>query len=282
MADPFASPWLKWAQAVVDAEVLEEHINELAGQGVLKMQIRLAQEYDPKRRCIVITAGEVPRVFPVGWGLLLGNIVHNSRSSLDHLAWGLYKRGRTPNLSASAEQGVYFPIATSPEQFNGWIRGKRPKLPGVRRADIAVVRRYQPYARGKRLVDQHVFRVLDELAKADKHRVIQPVQAVPERTRFTVLSVRDCVITRLRTQMRRVALEPGAELVRFYVRKIGPDPQIDVEPTFAVDPTVDGRFTFEEWSDTTLGLIKQLLREFAAPPPEIHTMLDTTPHKSLP
>lgn len=283
MAEPFDSPWLKWAQAVVDAEVLEKHINDLAGQGVLQIKIRLAQEYDAKRHCIVITAGpEVPRVFPVSWGLLLGNIVHNCRSSLDHLAWALYKRGRTPNLTDWQEQGVYFPIATSRDQFNGWIRGKRPKLPGVRRTDIAIVRRYQPYTLGKRFVNQHVFRVLDELARADKHRVIQPVQAVPERTRFKVTDVRDCTITRLRPRARRVALEPGAELVRFFVRKTGPNPEIDVEPTFAVDPTVDGRFTFENWANGTLALIKQLLREFAAPPESITTMLRTTPHESPP
>jgi hypothetical protein len=275
MDDLFDSPWLKWMQGVVNADVLQDNLNELARPGVLQMQLGMTQEYDPKRHCIIIKAGptDVPRIFPIHQGLLLGDIVHNFRACLDHLAWALYKRGRTPNLARWQEQGVYFPIATTREQFNDCLRGSRPKLPGVRRSDVAIVRRYQPYIHGKRNLRDHVLVILDKLAIADKHRTILPIEAVPERATHNILEVRDCVITRYVSRRPRVVLEPGAELVRFYVRKTGPSPEIYVEPHFTIDPTVDGRAKFEDWAGVTLGVIAQLLREFAVPPSTVQAFL---------
>jgi hypothetical protein len=283
MANVFESPWLKWAQAVINAEALEDNINELARQGVLQMRFGMTKEYDPKRHCIVITTGpdEVPAVFPVQMGLLLGDIVHNYRSSLDHLAWALYKRGRTPNLSKTKEKSVAFPIANERTGFNGSLESK---LPGVRRTDAAIVRRYQPYKTAKRYRDRHLFRVLAKLSNDDKHRVIQPIQAVPERAEFRIIEVTGCVITRLQPRTRRVALEPGTELVRFYVRKAHrrSEPDIDVEPRFTIDPSVDERFTFEEWGYRTMRYTAQLLNEFAEPPQSVLTLLGATRHGESP
>jgi hypothetical protein len=281
MADAFESPWLKWAQAVINADVLEDNINELAKQGVNPMRFGMTKEYDAKRHCIIITVGpdEVPTVFPKQWGLLLGDIVHNYRSSLDHLAWALYKRGSTPSLPERQEKLVYFPIADERTEFNGSLKRK---LPGVRRADAAIVRRYQPYKTAKRYRDRHLFRVLEKLSNADKHRVIQPIQAIPERAGFHVIEVTDCVITRLQPRVRRAAFKPGTELVRFYVRKTGPDPDIDVQPHFIIDSTVDERFTFEEWGYGTMRYTAQLLSEFAEPPQGVRTLLSATRHGESP
>jgi hypothetical protein len=284
MPDPFESPWLKWAQAVVNAEVLQDNINELGKLGNLHIQLGMTQDYDPGRHCIIITAGpeDVPPIFPARWGLLLGDIVHNYRASLDHLAWALYKRGTTPNLSASQERGVYFPIASDREQFNGWLKGKRPKLPGVRRSDVAIVRRYQPYQTVARHRNRHVFKVLDDLANADKHRVIQPIEAVPEHARFEVVGLADCRITRWQPRRQAIPLKPGTELARIYVKKTGPDPFIDVTPHFALDPAVAGSFTFQEWGYGTMRLIAQLLSEFAKPPEDVRALLSVTGHGEAP
>jgi hypothetical protein len=289
MDDLFDSAWLKWAQAVVNAEVLQVNLNELAGQGILQVPIGMTCEYHPKSHCVVITAGpeNVPRIFPVHMGLLLGDIVHNFRASLDHLAWAIYKRGKTPALTEWREQGVYFPITRSNDAFNEALVAtpkKRSKLPGVRRADIAIARRYQPYKYGKRNLDNHCFVVLDKLANADKHRTIQPVQAVPEKAAFQLLDVRGCKITRLIPRQRRAPLEPGTELVRFYVRKSSrnAEPEIDVEPHFTVDPTIDGRIKFQDWGYVTIRVIAKLLGEFEGPPEIVPTLLGGTSHGTSP
>ena len=110
MAGPFDSAWLKWAMAVMNAEVLQDNVETFASQADLKMHAQLATYYDAKRHCVVLIVTEIVNPFPVLWGLLLGDIVHNYRCCLDHVAWALYKRGRTPNLSVSKERNVYFPI----------------------------------------------------------------------------------------------------------------------------------------------------------------------------
>jgi len=129
--------------------------------------VRPGQYYDAKRHCIHLIA-EVTEPFPRIWGTLLGDVIHNYRSCLDHVAWALYKRGRTPNLPEWQERLVYFPITAERERFNACLKGKRAKLPGVRRKDIAKVRRCQPYIVGKSRVHRHPLTVLDALANTDK------------------------------------------------------------------------------------------------------------------
>ncbi len=137
------------------------------------MEYWFGQYYDSRRHCIHVTA-EVVEPFPRLWGAMLGDVIHNYRDCLDHVAWELYKRGRTPNHTDAQEGFIYFPIALTKEWFNASLKGNRAKLPGVRPSDVAVVRRYQPYMAGESRAHRHVFAVLDSLAKADKHRTVQP------------------------------------------------------------------------------------------------------------
>ena len=273
MDDLFESAWLKWAWAVVDAHVLQDTLNELAIQADLQVPLGMETDYDAKRHCIVIRVYAFESPFPKLWGLLLGDTVHNLRSSLDHLAWALYKRGHTPNLSDKRERKVYFPITTTRTIFNDALK---TKLPGARRADIAIVRRCQPYKRGKKYLNRHVLFVLDELARADKHRTIQPVVPVPESSFFKIAGRQDCVIRRFKPALGRV-LEPGAELGRFYVKKTGPDPDIEVNPRFTLSPCVNHRLTVEEFLGRTISATAHLLREFAPMPDSARGVLGDIP-----
>jgi len=96
------------------------------------------------------------------------------------------------------------------------------KLPGVRRADIAIVRRYQPYIHEKRKAPNHVFQVLEDLSNADKDQAIQPLVPVPESGSYELLSEpQDCTITRFGGRVKRTTLKEGTELGRIYVRRKG-------------------------------------------------------------
>jgi hypothetical protein len=267
---PFDSAWLKWAWAVVNANVLGDNINAFAAQPNLKMPVRLAHEYDAKRHCIIVRVDEVANPFPPLWGLLLGDAVHNFRSSLDHLAWALYKRGRTPNLSRKKERDVQFPICTDRLGFNGSLKRR---LPGVRRTDIALVRGSQPYMYGKRNLTRHVFLALRKLSNADKHRTIQPIIAVPENATYTLGKPEDCVFRRLAAPKARFKLEPGAELARLYVKKTGPEPYIDVDPHFTIDPAINERLLVGEFLKRTMGFSRHLLLAFAKPPESVRAIL---------
>lgn len=260
--DLFESAWLKWAWAVVNANVLGDNVNTFASQPERKLPVLLFQDYDAKRHCIILSIADIKNPFPPLWGLLLGDAVHDFRCVLDHVAWALYKRGKTPNLSAKKERRIYFPISTVRKDFNDSLR---VKLPGVHRADIAIVRRYQPYIAGKRNMHRHILLALESLSNRDKHRTIQPVVAVPEGGNFKILSLKDSVYRRFAPGLRQV-LEPGTELARFYVKKTGPDPEIDVEPRFTLDPAINERLPLQEFLRRTMDITRRLLREFSDPP----------------
>jgi hypothetical protein len=269
---PFESAWLKWGMAVLNAYVLEANINEWVHHPERQRPpFAVAQHYDPKRHCILFEAGPFENPFPVMWSLLLGDVVHGYRCALDHVAWALYKRGKTPALPPKAERQIYFPIAWERDWFNKVLP---VKLPGVRRADVAIVRRYQPYIHGKRNAPFHVFKILEDLSNADKHRAIQPVFPVPEGGSYRLLSEpHDCSITRVGPPIKRVTLKEGADLGRLYVRKTGPDPYVEVEPKFTLDPSINERLTVGDWARAANRITGLLLRELAEPPESVRVML---------
>lgn len=275
MADPFDSAWLKWAGAITETHVLAENVNafrELSPN--LKMSMAFWPEYDPKRHCIVYTVAQIESPFPPYWGILLGNIVHNYRCALDHIAWAIYKRGRTPNVGDEREKKIYFPVTRSPGHFKGVV-GKM--LPGATRADIATVRSFQPYRAGRRMVEAHVVWVLHGLALDDKHRAIQPVAPVPDSTDMWIGPATDCIYRRMAASSPRAVLEPGAELARIYVKKTGPHPYVHVEPHFTIDPSINARLTLEQFLLKTREVVSRILYAFAEPPPSVEKIVGSIP-----
>jgi hypothetical protein len=259
-------------------DVLGDNVDTLAKDPNLKLGISLAQEYHPKRHCIVVSVHEIDDpFFPRLWGLLLGDTVHNFRSALDHLAWALYKRGRTPNLSAKRERNVYFPICATRGDFNVSIKRK---LPGVRRADIAIVRRCQPYIHGQRNLHRHVLTVLTKLSNADKHRVIQPVQASPGNIGIRIGETTDCIYRGVSPRNPREVLQPGTELGRIFVKKTGPEPYIDMEPRFAIDPSINEFLTLKEFLIKTETTVRHILRAFSKPPKSARAIVGEAPSQS--
>jgi hypothetical protein len=271
VADPFESAWLKWAMAVMNARVLEDNIHVFASDQERKMHSRLATYYDARRHCLVLVVAEAVDPFPVLWGVLLGEIAHGFRCCLDHVAWALYKRGRTPSLAARRERNVTFPIYPTRKAFNDALESK---LPGVRRADRAIVRRYQPYRAGESRAHRHVFTVLQELSNEDKHRAIQRVVPIASEVHFTKFEAIDCIVRRTTRGGSGGRLEPGSELMRLYVKKTAPNPRIDGQPHFALTPALHELLSLEEFFARTVNATNLLLREFAEPPPSALAMLD--------
>jgi hypothetical protein len=146
--DPlFDSAWLKWGRAVVHLQALEADLDSFGPDSDRQPTLAVRAEYHPKRHGFGVYITHIDPA-PAIWGLLLGDAANNLRSALDQLAWALVERGATPTttLNAPERNEIYFPIAEYRNAFNG---GLPRKLPGVSRADIAKVRRYQPYHRGK-------------------------------------------------------------------------------------------------------------------------------------
>jgi hypothetical protein len=279
--DPrFDSAWYKWLGAIVHAQTLQDDINATGLSGDADPVRAFRTEYDAKRHGFRVIVEDLAPM-ELRWCLLVGDIANNFRASLDHLAWAITLRGRTPpgsgRLSKSQENGVYFPIAQHRSDFNADVdpRARRPKLPGVGRADRAKVRRRQPYHRAAKNRPRHPFSLLASINNRDKHRTIEPVWTFPTRVDTEITDMRDCLV-RPPAHVRRSAepLEVGAEIAFVRARKTGPNPELEMKLQVAAEPALDQRVSVRHWHGLTGMMIFDLLREFSVQPPGMDKIVE--------
>ena len=139
-------------------------------------------------------------------------------------------------------------------------------------AEIAKIRKVQPYAEGKTKVSQHCLTTLVELSNADKHRTIQPVKFRADEYKNTVVETRDCIVRRIK-DMRAKALDVDVEVARVYARKTGPDPDIALQGFAATSLSLDNGM----WLGNFLQIIREfapaVLGQFSEPDPEATDLL---------
>lgn len=263
--DPlFDSAWLKWAQGLRHAEALEADIVRLGHEPNAYPVLAYRTEYQPKRHGFSVIAKEIAPI-PVRWQLMLGDVANNYRSALEHLAWALVSRGRTPppRLTKWQENSVYFPIHQERGEFNGKVSRQ---LPGVRRADLAKVRRYQPYHHGETVRPRHAFSLLASVNTGDKHRTVQPLWAVPVETGMQITKRRDCVVTGTRPGGTSKPFELDAEIAFLHARRTGLDPYIEMDLKIRAEPTLGNVLGVRDWAEAAGIEIMKLLFEFSSQP----------------
>lgn len=277
--DPlFDSAWLKWTRAILHAQTLEQDIAVWSQENPNPVRAFRA-DYDAKRHGFAIVVEDIDPV-PVRWRLLLGDIANNHRAALDHLAWAIVSRGHTPPgiLTRRQEKAVYFPISEDRREFNAEIQTpsspkSRPKMPGARRADSAIVRRAQPYHRGARNRPLHPLALLASINIGDKHRTIQPLWAYPSRIDIEVMHMRDCVLRGTEIWKRRGdPLDKGAEIAFLPGRRLGANPELEMNLDIATTPTIGNRISVREWHAKTGIVIFKLLCLFSTQPASIHEL----------
>lgn len=97
---------------------------------------------------------------PLGFGLTVGDAIHNLRSALDHVAWQLVECGRgTPNDQTS------FPIGETRKKYA--LALKRGKIKGVALGAQKICCRVQPYQSG----DETLWNI-HQLDIFDKHKLV--------------------------------------------------------------------------------------------------------------
>ncbi len=100
-----------------------------------------------------------------------GDIVHNLRSALDHLAYALCVAGPGGEAGAyRARKQIYFPIANGEEDYR--TSRHREKVLGLSKPGLdEILDATEPYRGGKGEALYHI----SELDKADKHRLLVTV-----------------------------------------------------------------------------------------------------------
>jgi hypothetical protein len=257
------------------AEALEAEIETMRRDGQPQPRFASRAQYEPKRHGFGVRVERIAPT-PPGQRLLLGDAANNFRAALDHLAWAIVCRGRTPPeaLTKAQQRAVYFPINDDRRQFNGELK---VKLPGARRADIAKIRAHQPYKKGPLVRPRHYLTLMKNINDGDKHRTIQPIWVQPIQAWVEVTDQRDCVVPKRMNKLRPNPLKVGAEITFLHARKTGPNPEIDVQTGIYAQPCVEHSVSVETWLDITKKSLALLLSQFSEPSPEINDLFGHGP-----
>jgi hypothetical protein len=124
----------------------------------------------------------------------MGDVVHNLRSSLDHLAWQLVEAG-----GGTPGRQTYFPITESVKKYKAAI--KSGAIEGMSAGARKLVEASQRYATN----DDTLWNI-HELDRIDKHRLLIPVATSLNQWGVSVLG------TKLYWSKERFVLEPGYEI----------------------------------------------------------------------
>lgn len=189
------------------------------------------------RGSIVVDQG-VPDL-PASFAARFGDIVHNYRCVLDHIAWQLVRHGSSwPLPDEAAESRVQFPIYSTAQRFENGLPGR---LPGVDATAIDYIRqRYQFDAGGNPANGALIG--LAALSNEDKHRSLHASLGVFKFLKTNVEFTR-CLPRRWANPPGRPSLKSGTEVARFEVIVTGPNPKMKMK----IAPTV--QVIIENWAD---------------------------------
>jgi hypothetical protein len=148
-------------------EEVAVYIDKHAYRAVRTIRPKCKEHGDCWRYRLEITEQPDPNL-----AVILGDVTHNLRSALDHIAVGLAPKRR--------KTSTFFPIITEDIEY-GFLTPNRAQLEARQRFDravegmapeaVAIIQRAQPYnLRPERAHETHLLGVLSRLDNADKHR----------------------------------------------------------------------------------------------------------------
>ncbi len=140
---------------------------------------------------------------PADLSVLIGDVLYNLRSALDHLAWQLVLANQgTPNDKTAFPIFNDRTVIRNGKAVERWLN----IAGGVHRDALALIEESQPYLRTDGPT-MHPLWILNELVNIDKHRLLLVLATVYESIDMTSRGARGPIS--IRVPVRR-ALEPGA------------------------------------------------------------------------
>jgi hypothetical protein len=236
--DPFADPLLKIERAREHVAALNEKINAY----LLKRPFRAVVRQQPYL-CELQLAVETKLPIPKELSLIIGDVVHNLRSSLDIMMFGLIGH------KVSRPEKLYFPFPKKDtrEAIEGAITGAQVHLAGPR--IVAAIKSLEPHPNGK-----YGLYGLHELDVTDKHKLILPAWRNTEITQAQLKEIHplfDCERPDDMTLNFRMPRDK-AVLVATRFQPSGPSWEIEavqfeakIQPTFVICFDQSQPFAFE-------------------------------------
>lgn len=193
MARPdFSSTWAKIERAKEHRDGLERHIADHFN--IESNRPRCVGKYDPDCGCHIYRVSWVPPNLgrlQTDVSLTVGDIAHNLRSALDHLAYQLAlveARRQGSRLTPSDRRGIYFPIHTRYRGSwpnVGWINREQTYVGRFGVVNAAILKSFQPFRGLAGRPDswsgpyRHQLTRLNALSSRDKHRLPNVIAAIP-------------------------------------------------------------------------------------------------------
>ncbi len=265
MAGVFESAWQKWSRATTHAVALQEQLNtwQVTLEEAGGIRIGVDCVYEPENERFRLQATEV-KVLPPELSLLVGDVAHNYRCALDHIAWAMVGRGSEPGRQVSDPRDIGFLVAKTAADFRSLV-GKR--LPGITDGDLAVVKSMQPYQVGEAGLDpvrlqDHALRICSDFDNDDKHREIQPGYLIPNgRATCHIVQGQDCEWGDASPPAEVPGLfEKDVNLGYIAAAPLGPDPKLEVSFRVMAHVAVTPRIPIAEWLERTYVFMEVSLR----------------------
>jgi hypothetical protein len=154
---------------------------------------------------------------------LIGDILFNLRSSLDHVVYALaVLNGATISQREASE----YPVFPDAAKFASAAPGK---IGALRSEAQAIIERSQPYNAPD--PSKHLLRVLHDLNRIDKHRLLHVVQTVSNRSDM-VVEVNGQVVRLMMQEPPPGGFQNNAIIARYHVPGA---PKVNMEPEVACD-----------------------------------------------
>jgi len=149
---------LKLDRAAHHLDALEESLDSFMSPDP-KERRGIAIEIDSEHRNWQIVV-HLPGGIPAIWSVLIGEVLYQLRSSLDHIVNGLVAVSTPDNA---------FPICLQPKDYRS---NKNRLLAGVPEADRATIYELQPFRQDEEHPDNTTIWALHELSRLDRHRFL--------------------------------------------------------------------------------------------------------------
>jgi hypothetical protein len=202
-------------------------------------------EFDADRGELKIYVRELVAPPPI-WGVLIGEVVHNLRSALDHLVWELviHNTGAPPRATKSG-----FPIFNTEAGYDA--KNHAPVLvQGVAADTAALIKSLNPFSTGEGA--KSPLWLLQKLSNFDKHRTLHLTSTLLRGANFSLPPLKPMVRITGYQVARAGPVKDGAEIARFSL--VGPPGSpFMAEDQMRVEVKVSGGVAFDPGCDEVSG-----------------------------
>lgn len=157
---------------------------------------------------------------PLHWSLLVGDLIHNLRSALDHAAWALVVAKKGEDFTQRRSRDIEFPIAKEPKYFES-----RKVLIFLDAPMRAAFKAAQPYEVTRDSPERDPLWGLQHAWSTDKHWALSVIHMIAVESTATPRPY----LAGGKLTMKSGSLQQGAEVVRFTAPRQGPHAKVEVD-----------------------------------------------------